>query len=102
MVCARREVIADRSLILDAFLETVRFDMPTQFMARVAKRDVEIRGHKIHEGQPVLLLYTSASRDAAEILSAMPDYTVDLAASERVYTEFVQGFASLPIEFEPY
>jgi cytochrome P450 len=141
---ARREVIADRSLILDAFLETVRFDMPTQFMARVAKRDVEIRGHKIHEGQPVLLLYTSASRDEAEfpdadrwdlhrnaprtigfghgthaclgrhvarlearvaideILSAMPDYTVDLAASERVYTEFVQGFASLPIEFEPY
>ena len=141
---ARRQVIEDRSLILDAFVETVRFDMPTQFMARVAKRDIEIRGRRIREGRPVLLLYSSASRDEAEfpnadtwdlhrraprtvgfghgthaclgrhvarlearvaideILTAMPDYTVDLAASERVYTEFVQGFASLPIEFEPY
>jgi cytochrome P450 len=141
---ARRAVIEDRSLILDAFVETVRFDMPTQFMARVAKRDIEIRGQRIREARPVLLLYSSASRDEAEfpnadtwdlyrraprtvgfghgthaclgrhvarlearvaideILTVMPDYTVDLAASERVYTEFVQGFASLPLEFEPY
>ena len=141
---ARREVIDDPTLLLDAFMETVRFDMPTQFMARVAKIDTEIRGVKVRAGRPILLLYTSASRDEAEfpnadtwdlhrraprtvgfghgthaclgrhvarlearvaleeILSAMPDYTVDLASAERLYTEYVQGFASLPIEFEPY
>ena len=140
----RREVAGDPSLVLDAFMETVRYDMPTQFMARVAKVDTEIRGRKIRAGQPILLLYTGASRDEAEfpnadtwdlhrraprtlgfghgthaclgrhmarlearvaleeILAAMPDYTVDLAGSERLYTEYVQGFASLPIEFEPY
>ncbi len=141
---ARREVIDDPTLLLDAFMETVRFDMPTQFMARVAKVDTEIRGVKVRAGRPILLLYTSASRDEAEfpnadtwdlhrraprtvgfghgthaclgrhvarlearvaleeILSALPDYTVDLASAERLYTEYVQGFASLPIEFEPY
>jgi len=141
---ARREVIADPGLMLEAFMETVRFDMPTQFMARVAKVDTEIRGEKIRAGRPVLLLYTSASRDEAEfpdadtwdlhrraprtvgfghgthaclgrhvarleaqvaleeVLTAMPDYVVDLDASERLYTEYVQGFASLPIDFQPY
>jgi len=110
----------------------------------VAKQDHENRGQKLRAGQPVLLLYTSASRDEhefpnadtwdlhrraprtigfghgthaclgrhvarlearvalEEILSVMPEYEVDLAGSQRLYTEYVQGFASLPIEFEPY
>lgn len=141
---ARSEVLGDSDLMLEAFVETVRFDMPTQFMARVATQDHEIRGKKIRAGQPILLLYTSASRDEAEfpkadtwdlhrraprtvgfghgthaclgrhvarlearvaleeILGAMPDYSVDLPASQRLYTEYVQGFASLPIDFRPY
>jgi hypothetical protein len=32
----------------------------------------------------------------------MPDYEVDLGGAERLYTEFVQGFSSLPIRFEPF
>ena len=32
----------------------------------------------------------------------MPDYEVDLANAERLYTEYVQGFASLPIDFRPF
>jgi cytochrome P450 len=32
-----------------------------------------------------------------EILGTWPDYEVDLAGAERLRTEFVQGFASLPI-----
>ena len=140
----RCEVAGDPSLVLDAFMETVRYDMPTQFMARVAKVDTEIRDRQIRAGQPILLLYTSASRDEAEfpdadtwdlhrraprtvgfghgthaclgrhvashearvaleeILAAMPDYTVDLDSPERLCTEYVQGFASLPIEYQPY
>ena len=36
------------------------------------------------------------------ILDVMPDYEVDLAGAQRLYTEFVQGYASLPIRFEPF
>ena len=141
---ARREVVADRSLVLDAFMETVRYDMPTQFMARKLTRDVELRGQKLRAGQPVLLLYPSASRDEnefpeadtwnlhrraprtvgfghgthaclgrhvarlearvalEEILDVMPEYEVDLSGARRLYTEFVQGFGSLPLTFRPW
>ena len=34
-----------------------------------------------------------------EILGSWPEYRVDLEGAERLRTEFVQGFASLPIEF---
>jgi cytochrome P450 len=34
-----------------------------------------------------------------EVLAAMPDYEVDLSRAERLRTEFVQGFAKLPIVF---
>jgi len=32
-----------------------------------------------------------------ELLARFPDYTVDLAGAQRLKTEFVQGFASLPV-----
>jgi cytochrome P450 len=34
-----------------------------------------------------------------ELLATLPDYEVDLARVERLRTEFVQGFAKLPITF---
>ena len=34
------------------------------------------------------------------ILRRMPDYEVNLASAEHLETEFVQGFAKLPIRFE--
>ena len=37
-----------------------------------------------------------------EILDVMPDYEVDLAGARRLYTEFVQGFGSLPLTFQPW
>jgi cytochrome P450 len=36
-----------------------------------------------------------------ETLARVPDYEVDLAGAERLRTEFVQGFTSLPIVFAP-
>lgn len=36
-----------------------------------------------------------------ELLARIPEYEVDLSRAERVRTEFVQGFASLPILFAP-
>ena len=34
------------------------------------------------------------------LLRRMPDYEVDLAGARRLRTEFVQGFAELPIRWE--
>jgi cytochrome P450 len=34
------------------------------------------------------------------LLARMPDYEVDLAGAQRLRTEFVQGFASLPIRWK--
>jgi cytochrome P450 len=33
-----------------------------------------------------------------EVLARFPDYEVDLAGAQRLHTEFVQGFASLPVK----
>ena len=62
----RAQLAADPSLIPAAFSEIARYEMPTQFLSRTARRDVELRGQKIRAGQGVLLLYRSANRDAAE------------------------------------
>jgi len=45
--------------------EMLRWVTPIQNMARIAVRDVELRGETIREGQKLLLLYPSANRDAA-------------------------------------
>jgi cytochrome P450 len=36
-----------------------------------------------------------------ETLKRIPDYEVDLERAERLVTDFVQGYASLPITFRP-
>lgn len=139
----RAEVVADPSLVPDAYDEALRYDMPTQFLCRTTLREVEIGGVRIPEGRPVLLLYPSGNRDEAEfaepdrfdvhrraeriltfghgvhrclgvhfaklegrvmlseLLARAPDYEVDVAGAQRLRTEFVQGFANLPIEFAP-
>ena len=137
----RAELIADLSLVPDAYDEVLRYDMPTQFLCRTTLREVEVGGTTIPEGRPVLMLYPSGNRDEAEfdepdrfdihrraeriltfghgvhrcmgvhfaklegrvmlteLLRSLPDYEVDSAGAERLRTEFVQGFATLPIEF---
>ena len=139
----RAQVVKDTSLVPDAFWEILRYDMPTQFLGRVVKKDLELHGQKLREGQPVLLLYPSANRDEREfenpdvldiqrraprilsfghgihacigmntakmearvcleaVAEKIPDYEVDIENAERLRTEFVQGFAKLPIRFSP-
>jgi cytochrome P450 len=62
----RAELIADPSLIPGAFRECLRYDMPTQFLMRVVKKDLEIRGKPLREGQAVMFLYPSGNRDDRE------------------------------------
>jgi cytochrome P450 len=134
--CAR-----DPSLVPNAFLEGLRYLMPTQFLCRVVTREFRIREQTLRPGQPVLFLYPSANRDPREFrdpdvfdirrpiprllsfgqgthscigihvakmegkvcleetLRRIPDYELQMDRAERLVTDFVQGFAKLPIRF---
>ncbi len=62
----RAECAADPSLIPDAFNETLRYDMPTQFLMRTLNNDVELHGKTMRAGTAVMFLYPSANRDVRE------------------------------------
>jgi len=53
----------DPSLLPAAIEEVMRFDGPTQMMARTTTRDVELHGETIPAGAKVALIFTSANRD---------------------------------------
>lgn len=137
----RAEVVKDLGLVPNAFLEVLRYDMPTQFLCRVVVKDIEIRGQKLREGQPVLFLYPSANRDdeeftspdvfdihreiprllsfghgthlclgihaaklegrvlLEEMLPRYPEYKLEPGGSERLVTDFVQGWGKLQVSF---
>ena len=63
---ASHETTADSSKIPGAYIEALRYDMPTQFLCRVVTNEIEIRGQKLKPGQPVLFLYPSGNRDEEE------------------------------------
>jgi cytochrome P450 len=62
----KREVLADPDLAAALFVEAVRYDHPTDMLCRVVRRDVEVGGRLLREGQGVLLLWASANRDERE------------------------------------
>lgn len=62
----RAALVAEPARIKDAFEEIARYEMPTQFLTRTVRRDVELRGHELRAGQGVFLLYRSANRDENE------------------------------------
>ena len=53
----------DRSKIPAAFEELLRYEGPSQYQIRTTTRDVTLHGKTIPEGDPVLLINGSASRD---------------------------------------
>ena len=63
-------VIADPALCVWAFAEALRLDHPTDILCRSARRDVDVAGTSIREGQGVLLLWASANRDEQEFPDA--------------------------------
>ncbi len=63
-------VLGDLAHVDRAFAESLRFDQPTNMLARKVARDIGISGSKLREGQGVLFLYASANRDEAEFPDA--------------------------------
>jgi cytochrome P450 len=62
----RAELVSDPSLIPAAYVEALRYDMPTQFLCRTVIERVTIRDKTLQPGQPVLFLYPSGNRDEDE------------------------------------
>lgn len=56
-------VLRDRSLLMDAFRETCRYDQPTNMLARRAAVDFELGGSQVKAGDNLLFIYASANRD---------------------------------------
>ncbi|MDB5504058.1 MAG: cytochrome [Tardiphaga sp.] len=54
---------ADLSLARNAFEEAVRYESPVQTFFRTTTRDVEISGHRVGEGEKVLMFLAAANRD---------------------------------------
>ena len=54
-----------RDLVPSAVEELLRWTTPVISFMRTATRDTELRGQRIADGEPVLLLYASANRDEA-------------------------------------
>jgi cytochrome P450 len=58
-----RRLRDDPSLARNAFEEAVRFESPVQTFFRTTTRDVEIAGHRIGEGEKILMFLGAANRD---------------------------------------
>lgn len=61
----RAKLAADRSRMADAVEEMLRWDTPTQMQGRTAACDIAIHGKTIREGDVVMLINASATRDDA-------------------------------------
>ena len=59
-------VLAEHGLVQQLFLETARFDQPTNMLCRRAVRDFTLGAAQIKAGQNLLYIYASANRDAEE------------------------------------
>jgi cytochrome P450 family 142 subfamily A polypeptide 1 len=76
------------ALMPGAVEEMLRWVSPIKNMARTARRDVELCGAQIHEGQELLLLYPSANRD--ERVFGNPD-SFDITRSPNPHMAFGFG-----------
>jgi pulcherriminic acid synthase len=56
-------VRADRSLVLDAFAEQLRYAPPVHLILRIAAADVEVAGTTIPKGAKIGLVLAAANRD---------------------------------------
>ncbi len=75
-------------LLPNAVEELLRLDAPFIAITRTATRDTELRGHRIKEGDKVIIYWASANRDDAEF--ACPDQ-FDLERTSNRHVAFGAG-----------
>lgn len=59
----QEELRADRSMIPSAILEFLRHESPAMTSKRVLKKDLDLNGRTMREGDEVMLFWSSANRD---------------------------------------
>jgi cholest-4-en-3-one 26-monooxygenase len=84
----RQKLLADPSLLNSAVEEMLRWVSPVSQFRRTATRDTEIRGHKIKEGDKVVVYYQSANRDEDVFVDP---YKFDVARSPNNHIAFGIG-----------
>ena len=89
------EVTADRKLIRPLVQEVVRFDPTTNSTFRFMARDAVIAGHRLREGDMIIVLLAAANRDPA--LNPDPD-RFDIGRTDRKYLEFGAGPHACPAD----
>jgi cytochrome P450 len=67
---ARRQLQANLDLLPGAIEEMLRWVSPVVYMRRTAKRDTELAGVRINEGDKVVMYYGSANRDPTAFVDA--------------------------------
>jgi hypothetical protein len=77
------------------------FDDPDRFDVRRAPQRILSFGAGTHACLGTHPARMEGKVTLQTILARMPDYEVDLDRAERLETEFVQGYSSLPITFTP-
>lgn len=85
---ARRELVADPSLIPDAIEESLRFNTSAQRFRRCLTRDVTLHGQTMREGQFVCMAYGSGNRDERQYPQAD---TYDIRRKPRGHLGFGGG-----------
>jgi cytochrome P450 len=75
------------------------FDRPDVFDVRRRPRRILSFGAGTHACLGTHVARLEGRITLETLLSRMPEYAVDLEAAERLHTEFVQGYSSLPIRF---
>jgi cytochrome P450 len=82
-------LVKEPARIKDAVEEFLRLTSPVQGLARMTKRDVEVRGTTIPAGKKVMLLYASANRDEREYGAEAG--TLDITRKARRHLSFSYG-----------
>jgi cytochrome P450 family 130 len=86
---AQREwMAANPDRIPDALEELLRFESPTQYLARVTRAETEVNGTRLPAGARVALLYASANHDEREFPE--PD-RLDLSRKIKRHLAFGEG-----------
>lgn len=90
-----QQVAADRTLLRPLIQEVVRCDPVTSSTFRFMARDSEIAGHKLRQGEMIIVVLAAANRDPA--LNPDPD-CFDIGRGDRAHLEFGAGAHVCPAD----
>lgn len=91
----RAQVMADRMLLRPLIQEVCRFDPTTNSTFRFMARDGEVAGHRLRQGEMIIVMLAAAKRDPA--LNPDPD-RFDVSRTDRKYLEFGAGPHACPAD----